>query len=157
MIDHDRPTSDPNSSADLAAVAALGSAPTIVNDDATALALVGYPVGPLWIAPAGPRPDDGRLLFHVEHVGTGPVEHLLSRQVLVIHDRSELNGELRGSSRWPVKAHIACSEPFNVTREELAAATGIDATEVASTLDTLVSRGYVERVGEDCYRLVMPE
>jgi len=56
-----------------------------------------------------------------------------------------------------VTAQTACSEPFNVTREELAAATGIGVTEVASTLETLVSRGYVERVSEDCYRLVMPE
>lgn len=54
-------------------------------------------------------------------------------------------------------ALTACSKPFNVTREELAAETGIDATEWGHTLDALVSRGYVERVGEDCYRLVMPE
>ena len=60
-------------------------------------------------------------------------------------------------AKRPARAQMACSEPFNVTREELAAATGFDATEVASTLDTLVSRGYVERIGEDCYRLVMPE
>jgi DNA-binding IclR family transcriptional regulator len=56
-----------------------------------------------------------------------------------------------------VTAQTACSEPFNVTREELAAATGIDATEVAHALDALVCRGCVERVSKDCYRLVMPE
>lgn len=52
---------------------------------------------------------------------------------------------------------MTCSEPFNVTWEELAAATGIDVIEVAHTLDALVCRGYVERVSEDWYRLVMPE
>jgi hypothetical protein len=83
---------DPNSSADRAALADEGSARTIVNDDATAVVLVGYRVGPLWIASAGPQADDGRLLFHVEHVETGQIQHLLSRQVLAIHDRAELNG-----------------------------------------------------------------
>jgi len=82
---------DPNFSADLAALAAEESVGTIAKDAAT-VALVGYRVGPHWIASAGPRADDGRLLFHVEHVGTWQVEDLLSRQVLAIHDRAGLNG-----------------------------------------------------------------
>lgn len=86
MNDHNHLTFDPNSSADLAELAAEGSARTIVKDDATALALVGYRVGALWIASAAPRTADGRLLFHVEHVGTGQVEH----------DRAELNGNAVG-------------------------------------------------------------
>jgi hypothetical protein len=91
---NDAPATDPRTTAELAVLGAEGMARTVASDDAAALTLVGCRVGQIRFASAVPRATDGRLIFHAQHVGTGQVEHLLSRQVLAIHDRADLNGSV---------------------------------------------------------------